>query len=320
MGKSSDSKAPTHEASMADNKDTNMDANTSNEHPSDPSPERLNTTPSRSSSPPEVRPTNTSETEDVAKDAFSGSSIFQGLSHLLHTCLVLGALDARERFLGASATTQGDTDNIDATSKLSGRHLSSGELKSSAIDTTGGVTIQNLSGESQDDYAKSIPEKSHDEDTSDDDTSHEEHGSDIHTPHLSNLQHSSETSDNPDCPLTQHSAIYRGPSSLHPSTPSPQQTPLSTAPQTTNNNNTHPHPLFHSFSKPSPPSPPSPSSATNTINFADLPNNHPTSPTHYPSPSTTVPLSPPPTPLQTHFASVPAIQSVKAARKPMIVP
>ncbi|KAI4182292.1 MAG: hypothetical protein L6R41_006075 [Letrouitia leprolyta] len=42
-----------------------------------------------------------SETEIVAKGTSSGSSIFQGLSHLLHTCLVLGALDAKDKFLNA---------------------------------------------------------------------------------------------------------------------------------------------------------------------------------------------------------------------------
>ncbi|KAL8998944.1 MAG: hypothetical protein Q9188_006002, partial [Gyalolechia gomerana] len=165
MGQASDflftpvSKSQTNKTGMADNEDMAMDANTLNEQPSVSALEVQDTTSSYSTSSSEGQPADLSETGDVAKGAIFGPSIFQGLSHLLHTCLVLGALDARDKFLGTSAPVEEGSDSVDAASESNDQNTPSSELESDYTDTTGGVTIPDSSGEGQIDNIKGAAEE-----------------------------------------------------------------------------------------------------------------------------------------------------------------
>ncbi|KAI4169696.1 MAG: hypothetical protein LQ343_005518 [Gyalolechia ehrenbergii] len=155
MGQASDflfapvSKVQTNKTGMADNEDMNID-----EQPSVSAIEVQDTTSSYSTSSSEAQPADISETGDVAKGAIFGSSIFQGLSHLLHTCLVLGAVDARDKYLGTSAPVEEGSDSVNAASESKDQDAWISELESDYTDTTGGITIPDSSGEGQIDNIK----------------------------------------------------------------------------------------------------------------------------------------------------------------------
>ncbi|KAL9601255.1 MAG: hypothetical protein Q9219_002660 [cf. Caloplaca sp. 3 TL-2023] len=81
----------------------------SNTHPSSSNSTRPTTSPEPRDLEPQPPNTTTTSTDDVTHGAFSPSNLFQGLSHLLHSVLVLGALDARARFLSRN-TSSSDLD------------------------------------------------------------------------------------------------------------------------------------------------------------------------------------------------------------------
>lgn len=59
------------------------------------------------------------ESQDVPNNEYPGSFILRGLGEFLYSVLLLGALDAKERYLAASSQTNGDDDDIDTVSQCS---------------------------------------------------------------------------------------------------------------------------------------------------------------------------------------------------------
>ncbi|KAL8715698.1 MAG: hypothetical protein Q9225_006305 [Loekoesia sp. 1 TL-2023] len=188
-------------ADMGDTKGNTIGSNIPSEQPTVFASEAEDGPPSFRSSSPEHQLSNSQETEDVAKGAFSGLSIFQGLSHLLHSVLVLGALDARDRFQDASAQVQNQSDDIDAASEAPNQLASSDEQATNGVSTSGGISMAHVSEENANgglSETGEIPWREVDTVALDGSISSEESGSqhDLYLP--SKLQESVESTVSPD--------------------------------------------------------------------------------------------------------------------------
>lgn len=255
MGQASDflfapvSKVQTNKTGMADNEDMNID-----EQPSVSAIEVQDTTSSYSTSSSEAQPADISETGDVAKGAIFGSSIFQGLSHLLHTCLVLGAVDARDKYLGTSAPVEEGSDSVNAASESKDQDAWISELESDYTDTTGGITIPDSSGEGQIDNIKRSAEETLNETAVNVHTTSEDHEPHDHLPLFSNLHHQPESPIHPASPTVEQTPTHMNPPQQD---STPAQTPTPKPASST-------QPPSQSISIPSPPTshPPQPNPST----------------------------------------------------------
>ncbi|KAL8940241.1 MAG: hypothetical protein Q9211_002371 [Gyalolechia sp. 1 TL-2023] len=264
------------EAGMTNHKDMNMhmEANTQNEHPSTSASETQEEPASCSASSSASQAADSPGTDDVAKGGIPGSSLFQGLSHLLHTCLVLGALNARDKFLGALAAIKEDSDNFDAVNELTDHKASCSEVESDYTDTTDGVTTPSLSRENQTAYINGISEGTLSEAASDGDDTKEKPESRANYPLAWNARDPLHSLAHPDGPLIEqipvHSGLHRDPSIDTGDQPQPQAIQAEASRGQTYQDTTRPQPLFPSFTKPHLPSPPQGTDESASQNFDNL--------------------------------------------------
>ncbi|KAL8830407.1 MAG: hypothetical protein Q9170_005744 [Blastenia crenularia] len=86
------------------------------------------------------------EAEDVTQGAISRSSIFQGLSRFLHNVLVLGALQARERFEDEEVADGEKGDDVNSATEASAHVASSGDHVSDVTAVEGKIDETDLKG------------------------------------------------------------------------------------------------------------------------------------------------------------------------------
>lgn len=91
-------------------------------------------------------PAGDSVAEGIAEDGFLGFSNFRGLGQLLHNVLVLGAIDAKEKFQDTSTQTGGDDGDLDARSEASDDTFPAGD--ETAIEGSGSKIAMELDGDS----------------------------------------------------------------------------------------------------------------------------------------------------------------------------
>ncbi|KAL8926565.1 MAG: hypothetical protein Q9208_002892 [Pyrenodesmia sp. 3 TL-2023] len=82
------------------------------------------------------------EAQDVRNDEYPGSFIFRGLGELLRSVLLLGALDAKDRYLDASMQTDGADDDMDTVSQYSDGTCIRGDVTSEVSASMPAVAVE----------------------------------------------------------------------------------------------------------------------------------------------------------------------------------